>query len=423
MIRISIDAMGGDHGPETIIPGLAKVAERRPDARFVIFGQEDRVRPVLDARPLVRERSDFHHCDVAVGMDDKPSQALRRGRWKSSMWRATEAVKNGEADVCVSAGNTGALMAMSKFCLRTMAHIERPAIAAIWPTIRGESVVLDVGANVDCEPHHLEQFAIMGDIYSRSVFGIRRPRVGLLSIGEEDTKGNELTKEAFNALLKTLEEPPAHVKFMFATTEPEKVLPTILSRCQRFDFPPIETGQIVERLVRIVQQEGVEADLAFEERVFAAGLVEELLQDEGEDDADDGAEDEHWAGLWPSARRKADAGREPKDGQSDGKQCGNGVGRIRFRGPRPDGQQGSRYEVEGEQPRNDRHRRSIQERDRRTGERHRDHRVHEEHPHPAMNCCSLRRVERDIPEHQGQDASQDMCRQKNRNKPTKRARQ
>jgi phosphate acyltransferase len=89
VIRISIDAMGGDHGPETTIPGLAKVAERRPDARFAIFGQEDRTRPVLDAWPLVAERSEFHHCDVAVSMDDKPSQALRRGRWKSSMWTNT----------------------------------------------------------------------------------------------------------------------------------------------------------------------------------------------------------------------------------------------------------------------------------------------------------------------------------------------
>lgn len=188
--------MGGDHGPETIIPGLAQVAERRPDARFVIFGQETRVRPVLAANPLVAERSEFHHCDVSVGMDDKPSQALRRGRWKSSMWRAIEAVKNGEADVCVSAGNTGALMAMSKFCLRTMADIERPAIAAIWPTMRGESVVLDVGATIGADAQQLIDFAILGAAMARAVLGLDRPSIGLLNVGVEEIKGQEEVKEA-----------------------------------------------------------------------------------------------------------------------------------------------------------------------------------------------------------------------------------
>ena len=196
MIRISIDAMGGDHGPETIIPGLAKVAERRPDAHFVIFGQEERVRPVLDSQPLVAARSEFHHCDVSVGMDDKPSQALRRGRWKSSMWRAIEAVKNGESDVCVSAGNTGALMAMSKFCLRTMADIERPAIAAIWPTMRGESVVLDVGATIGADAQQLIDFSILGAAMARAVLGLERPSIGLLNVGVEEVKGQEEVKEA-----------------------------------------------------------------------------------------------------------------------------------------------------------------------------------------------------------------------------------
>ena len=188
--------MGGDHGPETIVPGLAMVAERRPDARFVIFGQEARVRPVLDANPLVAERSEFHHCDVSVGMDDKPSQALRRGRWKSSMWRAIEAVKNGEADVCISAGNTGALMAMSKFCLRTMADIERPAIAAIWPTMRGESVVLDVGATIGADAQQLIDFSILGAAMARAVLGLDRPSIGLLNVGVEEIKGQEEVKEA-----------------------------------------------------------------------------------------------------------------------------------------------------------------------------------------------------------------------------------
>ncbi|WP_159586297.1 phosphate acyltransferase PlsX [Chelativorans xinjiangense] len=196
MIRISIDAMGGDHGPEVTLPSLLRVAERRPDARFVIFGHEDAVRPVLDGLPRLKDISEFVHCDVAVRMDDKPSQALRQGRWKSSMWKAIEAVKAGDADACISAGNTGALMAMSKFCLRTMADIERPAIAAIWPTIRGESIVLDVGATIGADAQQLVDFAILGAAMANALFDIERPTVGLLNVGVEEIKGQEEVREA-----------------------------------------------------------------------------------------------------------------------------------------------------------------------------------------------------------------------------------
>jgi glycerol-3-phosphate acyltransferase PlsX len=129
-------------------------------------------------------------------MDDKPSQALRHGRWKSSMWKAIEAVKTGEADVCISAGNTGALMAMSKFCLRTMARIERPAIAALWPTVRGESIVLDVGATIGADAHQLVDFAILGAAMARALLENQRPTVGLLNVGVEEIKGQEDVKEA-----------------------------------------------------------------------------------------------------------------------------------------------------------------------------------------------------------------------------------
>jgi glycerol-3-phosphate acyltransferase PlsX len=136
-------------------------------------------------------------------MDDKPSAALRNGRWKSSMWKAIEAVKGGTADACISAGNTGALMAMSKFCLRTMATIDRPAIAAIWPTLRGESVVLDVGATIGADAHQLIDFAILGTGMARSVFGIDRPTVGLLNVGVEEIKGQEYVKDAGRILRET----------------------------------------------------------------------------------------------------------------------------------------------------------------------------------------------------------------------------
>ena len=196
MIRISIDAMGGDHGPSVVIPALEKVVIRRPDVRFLIFGRAEEVRPFLDKHPKVAAVSELTHCEVAVRMDDKPSQALRHGRRTSSMWKAIEAVKGGQADACISAGNTGALMAMSKFCLRTMVSIERPAIAAIWPTTRGESVVLDVGATIDADAHQLIDFAILGAAMSRALFGIERPTVGLLNIGVEEIKGQEEVKEA-----------------------------------------------------------------------------------------------------------------------------------------------------------------------------------------------------------------------------------
>ena len=188
--------MGGDHGPSVIIPALMKVVTRRSDVRFLIYGRIDEVRPVVEKFPKVAAVSELIHCEISVRMDDKPSQALRHGRWKSSMWKAIEAVKAGQADACISAGNTGALMAMSRFCLRTMATIDRPAIAAIWPTMRGESVVLDVGATIGADAHQLIDFAILGAAMSRALFGIDRPTVGLLNVGVEEIKGQEEVKEA-----------------------------------------------------------------------------------------------------------------------------------------------------------------------------------------------------------------------------------
>jgi glycerol-3-phosphate acyltransferase PlsX len=195
-VRISLDAMGGDHGPSVVIPGAAIALEHHPQAHFIVHGQESLCLPLLDAHPKLKAVTTFVHADVAVRMDDKPSQALRQGRWKSSMWRAIESIKKGEADVAVSAGNTGALMAMSKFCLRTMAHVDRPAIAAIWPTTRGESIVLDVGATIGADARHLVDLAIMGSAMARIVFDIERPTVGLLNVGVEEIKGVEEVKTA-----------------------------------------------------------------------------------------------------------------------------------------------------------------------------------------------------------------------------------
>ncbi|MEM1376232.1 MAG: phosphate acyltransferase PlsX [Pseudomonadota bacterium] len=196
MVRVSIDAMGGDHGPQVILAGCATSLKRHPGQSFLLFGRENLIAPVLDTLPELKAVSQIIHCDVEVAMDDKPSQALRRGRWKSSMWKAIEAVKSGDADVCISAGNTGALMAMARFCLRTMADIERPAIAAIWPNVRGESVVLDVGANIGADAQQLVDYSVMGAAMARAIVENPNPSVGLLNVGVEEIKGQEEVKEA-----------------------------------------------------------------------------------------------------------------------------------------------------------------------------------------------------------------------------------
>lgn len=199
-VTIALDAMGGDHGPSIVVPGAAIALERRPETKFVMFGDQAQVLPLLDAHPKLRKATAFHHTEVSVKMDDKPSQALRYGRYKSSMWQAIDATKTGMADVTVSAGNTGALMAMSKFCLKSMPQIDRPAIAAIWPTIRGESIVLDVGATIGADARHLFDLAIMGAAMARIVFDLERPTVGLLNVGVEEIKGVEAVKDASTML-------------------------------------------------------------------------------------------------------------------------------------------------------------------------------------------------------------------------------
>ncbi|HBF29799.1 phosphate acyltransferase PlsX [Rhizobium sp.] len=196
MVKISLDVMGGDFGPEVVIPGAAKALERHPDITFVLFGQKDKCEALLSRYPKLKEKSVFNDCDVAIGMDEKPSQALRRGRNVSSMWRSIAAVKTGDADVAVSAGNTGALMAMAKFCLRTMPNIERPAIAGIWPTLKGESIVLDIGATIGADAKQLLDFAVMGGAMARALFEIERPTIGLLNVGVEEIKGQEDVREA-----------------------------------------------------------------------------------------------------------------------------------------------------------------------------------------------------------------------------------
>jgi glycerol-3-phosphate acyltransferase PlsX len=196
IVRIALDAMGGDHGPAIVIEGAAIACERRPTTRFLLFGDSGQITNLLTAHPKLREVSEVRHTDVAIAMNEKPSVALRAGRRVSSMWCALDAVKRGEADAAVSAGNTGALMAMSKFCLNTLPGIDRPALAALWPTTRGESIVLDVGATIGADAQHLVDLAIMGSAMAHILFDFSRPSVGLLNVGAEEIKGIEEVKAA-----------------------------------------------------------------------------------------------------------------------------------------------------------------------------------------------------------------------------------
>src|ERR1700686_374792 len=194
--RIALDAMGGDHGASVVLPGADISLTRHPDSEFLLFGDRAVVEPLLDGLPRLKAKSRLVHPEVSIRMDEKPSQALRYGRNKSSMWLAIDAVKKGDADVVVSAGNTGALMAMSRFNLKMIEGIERPALAGLWPTLKGESVVLDVGASIGADADHLINLAGMGSAMARVLFDIERPTVGLLHIGVEETKGLEQVREA-----------------------------------------------------------------------------------------------------------------------------------------------------------------------------------------------------------------------------------
>jgi glycerol-3-phosphate acyltransferase PlsX len=192
---LALDAMGGDHGPEVVVPGAALSLSRHPQLRFILTGDEKRIGLCLAEHPLLKDRVRIMPTSLAIGMHDKPSQALRRGKG-TSMWLALEAVKNGEAQAAVSAGNTGALMALARLILKQMPGIERPAIAAQWPTIQRASIVLDVGSNIGASAGQLVQYALMGAAMARAHFGIERPTVGLLNVGVEEIKGNEEVRQA-----------------------------------------------------------------------------------------------------------------------------------------------------------------------------------------------------------------------------------
>lgn len=198
-ITLSLDAMGGDHAPGIVIDGAAQALEKWPDLKFLLHGDEAQIKPLLEPHAALKQRAELIHTDQWISMEAKPSHALRHGR-QSSMRLAINAVREEKADAVVSAGNTGALMAMAKFTLKTLPGIDRPAIGGFFPTENGHCIVLDLGANVQCDSDNLVQFATMGAVFARATMGLENPSIGILNIGEEEVKGNDVVKAAAAAL-------------------------------------------------------------------------------------------------------------------------------------------------------------------------------------------------------------------------------
>lgn len=193
-VILSVDAMGGDDAPRVVLDGIRRFADQRRDVTFLLHGRANDLKAGVERRNLVNRCQIMHHDDI-VSMSAKPSAALRRAKG-TSMWGAIGSVKAGKAGAAISAGNTGALMAMSMLALRKQEGVHRPAMTAIWPTITGRTVVLDVGANLDADADQLVAFAIMGEAYARAVTGKTKPTIGLLNIGSEDEKGRDTLKLA-----------------------------------------------------------------------------------------------------------------------------------------------------------------------------------------------------------------------------------
>ena len=201
-VRIALDAMGGDFGVPVVVPAAVEFLREDAGVELILVGREELIRHQLDGLAADASRLRVRHASEEVGMDELPSRALRNKK-DSSMRVAIDLVKQGEADACVSAGNTGALMATARFVLKTLPLIDRPAIMTALPSMRGRTWVLDLGANVDCTAEHLFQFAVMGAEAITAVAGVERPKVGLLNIGQEEIKGNEQVKQAHELLAKS----------------------------------------------------------------------------------------------------------------------------------------------------------------------------------------------------------------------------
>ncbi|MBS28376.1 MAG: phosphate acyltransferase [Alphaproteobacteria bacterium] len=211
-ITIALDAMGGDDAPHIVVAGANIARRRHPDVRFLLCGDAEDITARVARQRGLDEFVEVVHAPDIVGPEDKPSKIVRGGQ-ETSMWRSIKTVKDGRADAVVSAGNTGALLAIAMLVLKRLEGIDRPAIASFFPTLRGETVMLDLGANLRCTERNLVEYAIMGEVFARTVLGIENPTIGLLNIGEEQTKGNDALKDAAQ-LLRDIDLPGEFVGFV-----------------------------------------------------------------------------------------------------------------------------------------------------------------------------------------------------------------
>ena len=252
---ISVDAMGGDRGPAAVVAGIARSAAKNPDIRFILHGPEAELKRLVARRRVLEGRCDIRHAQDVVTMDEKPSHVMRRGKG-SSMWSAIESVRNGEATVCVSCGNTGALMALSMVRLRKLPGVNRPAIACLWPSRnpQGFNVMLDVGADIRADEQDLLQYALMGASYARNGMRLPHPRVGLLNVGTEEHKGRAELKAAHD---------------LIAAAAPTN----------DFDFVGfVEGGDIPSAKVDVIVTDGFTGNVALKTAEGTANLISELLK-------------------------------------------------------------------------------------------------------------------------------------------------
>jgi len=252
---ISVDAMGGDRGLSAVVAGIARSAKKNPDIGFIVHGNGPELEAQIAKRKL-SEHCEVRHCPGVVAMDEKPSQVLRHGQ-ETSMWSAIEAVRNGEADVCVSCGNTGALMLLSVVRLKKLPGVARPAIACLWPSRNpgGFNVMLDVGADLSADAHDLLQFALMGMSYARNGLGLERPRVGILNLGTEEFKGRAELKEAHDLIAEVA--PQADFEFI--------------------GF--VEGGDIPSSRVDVIVTDGFTGNIALKTGEGTATLIRDFLRE------------------------------------------------------------------------------------------------------------------------------------------------
>ncbi|OFW87959.1 MAG: phosphate acyltransferase [Alphaproteobacteria bacterium RIFCSPHIGHO2_02_FULL_46_13] len=273
-LTIALDAMGGDLGPEAVVPGAALALQKKKNLRFMMYGDSKKIEPLLAQYPKLAKVSVVHHTDFAVSPHEKPGVALRAGR-HSSMRLAINAVSEKQAHCVVSGGNTGALMAMAKMVLKCLPGIERPAIASLLPTVDKEIVMLDLGANLECNSEMLVQFAILGSVYARVVRGHSQPSVGLLNIGSEDAKGHEEIREAA-AILGRIQFPGKYAGFIEGNDIPMGTVDVVVTDGFTGNVA-LKTAEGVSKLMTTVLKKKLkESPLAMFGAFLAMGALKKL---------------------------------------------------------------------------------------------------------------------------------------------------